>query len=449
MIQRKAARPLLLSLLFPLLLAPAAWAETIRAGMHAEDVTPVIGVPLAGFGGGDRRQIPWDVTGKYPYATFLKPSTGKLDAIRSKALVIERGAERIFFVSVDIVGSDPILRNDVIAKTRDIGVTSANLFISATHTHSGPGTVFKNPIWELLATDRFQRKIYEAFAEGVAASIRKAVAGLEESEILASSFEAKGLQKNRRIKDGPVDRSANLLWVRSTRGAWLGAMANLPLHGTSLGMKNHSFSSDVLGSIERGLEDRLRGQNRITQPEAGSSSEPVVLFVNGAEGDVTPSLSMQESAEAFANQALASLAGARLIDASWQVREQLVTLPRARLNTRGCVEQKTLKKILGVLRPSLARWMPQDTRIWSIRLGDMWMMTWPGEPTTALGLQLKKLASEAGYGQTWVMGLTNDHKAYFTSHQEYDAGGYEACSTLHGYEAGERLLEAHAAMLAP
>lgn len=421
----------------------------LLAGMHAEDVTPPIGVPLAGFGGGKRRLIPWDVFNKHRYATFLKPSNGKLDPIRSKALVLEREGSRLVFVSLDIVGSDPRLRRDVIKKVSDLGVTDTNLMIAATHTHSGPGTLFKNPIWEFIAADRYQKRIYRAFVEGVATSVRKAVEKLEKAELLASGFEAQGLQKNRRIKDGPVDRQAHLLWVRALSGKWLGVMTNLALHGTELGTDNRKFSADVLGKIEHSLEDRLGEMNVAAgfgDREEGNT--PVALFINGAEGDVTPDQKLDTIGGMFADQAFATLPAARPVDSAWSIRKVGVSLPKAGLNVKGCVEQKTLKKLIfWKYRLYLGAWMHRDTQVWSVRLGDQLFMTWPGEPTTALGLQLKKVAQEAGHQNIWLMGLTNDHMSYFTTREEYNTGGYEACATLHGYKGGERLISAHEGLL--
>jgi hypothetical protein len=415
--------------------------------MHAEDVTPPIGVPLAGFGGGDRRLIPWDMFNKHPYATYLAPTTGKLDPIRSKVLVLDRAGERLFFVSLDIVGADPMLRDDLVRELSDLGVRQDNFVMSATHTHSGPGTIFKNRVWEFLAADRFSKKIYAQFLDGVATSVRSAVARLEPASLLASGFEAQGLQNNRRDPNGPVDRNANMLWVRSEEGRWLGAVANLAIHGTSLGMKNHLFSSDVLGSIERALEGRLAEFNHVSGMGVASPS-PVVLYINAAEGDIKPAQSMEDSGRMFAEQAVDSLGGARAIEGSWSVSRRNVRLPRANINIKGCVEQKSIQKfILSSLRLHLGPLLNRDTHVLSIRLGDMVMMTWPGEPTTLLGLELRRLAREAGAAQSWVLGLSNDHMAYFTTPEEYAHSSYESCSSLHGAEGTTRLVEAHATLL--
>jgi hypothetical protein len=423
-----------------------AQEPVLRAGMHAEDVTPPIGVPLAGFGGGERRLIPWDMFNKHPYATYLAPTTGSLDPIRSKVLVLDRADERLFFVSLDIVGADPMLRNDLVRELSDIGVRQENFVMSATHTHSGPGAIFKNRVWEFLAADKFNTKIYRQFLAGVATSVRNAVAKLEPASLLASGFEAEGLQNNRRDPNGPVDRDANMLWVRSSDGRWLGAIANLAIHGTALGMKNHLFSSDVLGAIERELESRLSEFNRVS---VLTGEPPVVLYINAAEGDIKPAQTMEASGRMFAEQALDSLEDARNIGAEWSVSRRNVRLPMAFLNLKGCVEQKSIQKfILSGLRLYLGPLLNRDTHVLSIRLGDMVMMTWPGEPTTLLGLELRRLAREAGVDQAWVLGLTNDHMAYFTTPEEYAHSSYESCSSLHGAEGTTRLLDAHASMLA-
>ncbi|MFN7685511.1 MAG: neutral/alkaline non-lysosomal ceramidase N-terminal domain-containing protein [Oligoflexia bacterium] len=420
-------------------------ADGLKAGFYAEDVTPEIGVPLAGFGGGARRLIPWDVFNKHKYATFLTPSNGKLDPIRSKVMVLERQGKRLFFVSLDIVGADPKIREDLIAELQDVGLNAEHFFLSATHTHSGPGAIFKNVVWEFLAADRFNRRVYERFIDQVAWSIRMAVDRLEDAQLLASSFEANGLQRNRRDKNGPIDRDANLLWVKSDAGVWLGAVTNLALHGTAYGMKNLAFSADVLGAVERTLESRLAELNTF---QGLDTHRPVVLYINGAEGDIKPAKEMNELAQQFGDLAIASLDASRRMAPEWKIKSVDVRLRRASLNLKGCIQQKTINKlILSSFRPSLGGLLHRDTRVWSLSLGDMLFMTWPGEPTTQLGLELKRLAREAGFVQSWVMGLTNDHMAYFTTREEYSQPSYESCAVLHGEDAGERLISAHAGLL--
>src|SRR5687767_8072974 len=89
-----------------LTIGPAFASGTTAAevGIAAIDITPAIGVPLGGYGGGARRLVPYDNKHKYPYCTFLAPSTGVRDPIRSKAMVIRKDGKKLAFISLDVIG---------------------------------------------------------------------------------------------------------------------------------------------------------------------------------------------------------------------------------------------------------------------------------------------------------------------------------------------------------
>jgi hypothetical protein len=91
---------------------------------------------------------------------------------------------------------------------------------------------------------------------------------------------------------------------------------------------------------------------------------------------------------------------------------------------------------------------PKEAEATLLELGDMLLMTWPGEPTTSIGLELRRLAADAGAAQSWVLGLTNDHLAYFVMPDEYEEGGYETCSSLYGPQGAVKLIEAYRGLIA-
>ena len=61
------------------------------------------------------------------------------DSIQARCLVLEFGADRIAFVSADLIG---LFRTDVL-KIRGLikSVPGNHVMVSATHTHSGPDTL--------------------------------------------------------------------------------------------------------------------------------------------------------------------------------------------------------------------------------------------------------------------------------------------------------------------
>jgi hypothetical protein len=317
------------------------------------------------------------------------------------------------------------------------------VLLSATHTHNGPGTLSRSWFWNLVTMDRFRPEILEGFVEKVGEAVDAAVASLAPARLLTVRFEAGGVQANRRLRPGDFDPRANLLVARGEDGVWRGGIVHLALHGTSLPTDDLAFSADVPGRIEAALEARFAAANPPGAPPA------TVLFVNGAEGDVIPSVpgaeAMQALADRVGDQAAFAMTRLRPVEPVWRLRHADLALGRAHVNVAGCLspEQRPTfgSRLLGWLPLALPR-LPQETRLSALRLGDLVMFSWPGEPTTALGRALDALHPGA-----WTLGLTNDHLSYFTAPAEYAEGGYEACATLYGAEAGLRIVERHRELL--
>jgi hypothetical protein len=360
-----------------------------------------------------------------------------IDPIRAKVMYVKNNQQQLLLISLDLVGVTKDFHADLVEKLKALGLKPSELIISGTHTHSGPGALSRNPFWQAVAMDRFQHRFYEKFLNQIAQTAQEAMAKAEPAELYTLSFETHELQRNRRGADRPLDPRANLLLARSTSGAWLGGMVNFAVHGTWFGENNLKFSSDVPGAIEQNLSEFLKEEN-------GYVLSPVVpdfVFINGAEGDVSPAKEYQELGRLFAEQAKQNWNSLRLLEAqNIAVTQKEIDLGLPMINISKCTENKWLPK---KLRIGVKRFISPKTLISQVHLGDLVFLTWPGEPTTELGLRLMDAAKEDGFEDAWVLGLTNDHLSYFVTEHEYEKGGYEACSNFFGASGGSKVIEEH------
>ena len=261
-----------------------AAAEVAQVGLAAVDIKPAIGIPLAGYGAKSRRvpgYIDW--RDKYPGAFYFRPSEGRHTPIRSKVMVIRNGDDQLVFVSVDFVGVEYAMIKDLADRLAHLGVTEDNLIVSGTHTHHGPGSTTRRFALAVAAVDKFNRDNYESIMVRVQESIEFAFANLAPAELLQTSFETDGIQRNkfRRIGEGHFDSTARLLLARSTQtGSIVGGLVHYPLHGNGMPVDDLRFSSDVLGQIE------IRMEKLIDRHNGAVADRSVVLFMNGAQGDV-------------------------------------------------------------------------------------------------------------------------------------------------------------------
>jgi neutral ceramidase len=411
----------------------------LRVGFASVDVTPPVGVPLAGYGG-DGRRAPL-IQYNHPYAHYLKPSEGILDPIKAKVMVVENGKKKLVFISIDMIGASLRIRKDVLSRLP--GFTENEIFISGTHSHSGPGTFEKNWIWEVIAADKYVDEIYRHIVGGILHGVQVARMVLQPAAFFEYSFNVSGLQDNRSGRPGHFDSEANVLIARGSHGQWLGGMIGFAIHGTFLPGSNLHYSADVTGAIATSFELEVAKLNEFRE------SKPVFLFINGAEGDVEPRIAgfkdYKEPGKSFAAQAVSYLHTAAPLSETWSVNKSEVNLGLAQAGN--CTNSKFVYGLTQILNPLLWTTIPNKTDIWSISWGHLQMMTWPGEATTDLGLILKNSAKSLRQKKGWVFGLTNDHLAYFVTPSEFKTGHYEACSTFYGPNGGTKVTDSHKALL--
>lgn len=414
-------------------------ASNVLVGLSAKDVTPSIEskIPLGGYGGPERRQ--WlNFFTKKPHWRMFHANKGALDQIRSKVMVIYRPDtdQRLLFISLDVVGVTKEMHQDILKRLAQLGFKSDSVILSATHTHSGPGALAKNPIWEIMAMDRFQRDFYNRFLGQIEDSVKEAIENLEESELYTLSFATQELVRNRRGRDRPVFHDANLIMVKSKLGHWRGGMINFAVHGTHFDEDNLFFSSDVPGAVERSMQDLLDQHNGYVRQR----NDPVFLFVNGASGDISPHKDYIELGESFADQASEHWNQMQFLEPEWKVGQLEVDLGKPQINLSKCIKKSWIPKSINA---GLKRWISSKTIINQVHFQNLWLMSFPGEATTEIGMKLRQEAKESGAENAWVFGLTNDHLAYFVTPEEFEVGGYEACTNFFGSQGGLKVVEAH------
>jgi len=193
------------------------------------------------------------------------PSEGIHDDLYARALYVTDGTTSLAIVSCDITWISDELRRVTEAYLRERG-KPVELMLCATHNHSGP------TIMNLICLLNGQNKAYlRELPKRIADTIVKA----RETAVPATVEVGNGevdFAFNRRILNGPVDKSFVAATFSSYEGYELARIVNYGCHGVVLGKNNRIISADFPGPLASSLEER------------GS----VCLFLNGACGDVNP-----------------------------------------------------------------------------------------------------------------------------------------------------------------
>ena len=236
----------------------------MRAGCGKYELTPPMGVELAGYG----------------YYLGRCAETVR-DPLYARAVLLEDG-EKTLLISCDVLGLSKTVCREVFAHAETMGIPASHVMIVSIHTHTGPAIKYHEGCGY----------VSDAYAATVGGLICRAVdeAAKDMDEVTAlrqvcTAFES-DLIYNRAAQDGPVDRVIRGFLLERKEKAPI-SMLSAACHGVFRGRKT-AVSADFAGEINRLMEEK------------GFRS----IYLNGLCGDIDPYKPNDDRLTAFAELAV-------------------------------------------------------------------------------------------------------------------------------------------------
>jgi len=220
------------------------------------EITPVSSVYLAG------------------YNVRKKPSQGVHDNLYAKSIYIENNKEKVALVSLDLVGL-PLNIVNRIRKAVKKDVDLDNVIIACTHTHSGPNTV------SFLNT-KIDDNWFSLLPNKIVDLIKLSIKRKEQAKIGVKKVNVFGIGKNRRGNKEEIDPELGIIKVQDLKGTIKAIFLNFTCHGTVLDANNLLISADYPAYIYKFLSEIY--------------PDTIILFTNGAAGDINIGYSADDSA---------------------------------------------------------------------------------------------------------------------------------------------------------
>ncbi|MHA1507025.1 MAG: neutral/alkaline non-lysosomal ceramidase N-terminal domain-containing protein [Candidatus Asgardarchaeia archaeon] len=427
-------------------------------GFSKADITPPVGMPLDG----------------HPFRT--KTSIGVNDPLFVRSYVFDDGEKEVALSVLDILSIDKEFFKEVSRIVYDtVGIRSENLFIAATHTHSGPIGFF--PEWKFVFKKYpdLELKVGEEYSEedDYVIAFRKAVIWKTVGSIIEAHSNKKevlfgsgiGIEhdvgKNRRNPNGPMDPQVGVLRFDDREGNFLSTIINFSCHPTVLGRKNLLISADYPAFTLRAVERTFGGS---------------ATFTTGAAGDISTRYTRREHSIREAER-LGSILGGEVIrtlskiktsdDVSLNVESKYIELKVRKFPEVDDVEEelknahkeledakkKNLpfaeveridRKLVGIkllhdfLKSSLFKKLPPkvEAPLKVIKFNDTALVGIPGELFVEVGLRIKE---NSEYPKTFIVCYANDYLGYLLSKDAYEEEEYETYITRFDWSEIEKI----------
>jgi hypothetical protein len=218
-------------------LPPPGRAGPLRAGAAAEDITPPVGEPLAGY------------SGRHP-----KRSISIADRCFARAVTLSNGHRTVTIVGGDLLAVLPQLRDAILAR---IDLAREEVYFTATHTHSGPGG-YSDRWVDQLVLGEFHEAALRRLADGFARAIRRSRAGMQPAGLYVARREAntsgRRYARNRIDPAAPAYADVFSLVVRGIANGKAEPLALIVVaspHATCRGPRSRLVSADYPGVVQR------------------------------------------------------------------------------------------------------------------------------------------------------------------------------------------------------
>ncbi len=228
----------------------------MKIGTSEKLITPEPGIELCG------------------YLLREQPSTGKYDELYARALYIESYGNKIIWLHCDLIGfSNELARHIRNAVAEISAIDVVNVFLSATHTHAGPATVFLRKCGDI------NPEYVEFLKKTIIASVKDALTNIEDVTMHFSESAVEGISfdRTKSPKNSHVDNALPVLAFKREDGTFKAIFTNFAMHNVGLSSNNRKISSDIAGFAAARAGTLIKGR-------------PAVFLTNGGCGNINPSL---------------------------------------------------------------------------------------------------------------------------------------------------------------
>jgi hypothetical protein len=434
----------------------------LHAGAAARDLSPAKPMALHG----------------YPHVERL--STGVHDPLLASALWLDHGGKRLVLVALDLLLLDPPTARTMRRRVAEaLKVPEAGVFISCSHTHSGP-VMMELLGWRKDTTIPPPDPVYVAWViDRVVEAAQAAAAGAVPAEVAWTGADATGVGGNRLKADGVTDPECGILAVRHAGSRKLLAVSmTYGMHPTVLHEDSTLISSDFPHYARVHLREDFGDDVTVLYHMAPSGNQSPRYFVKAqtfaeaerlgrklgaaaakalhgiadAQWSATPRLEAALEPVVLPRCPLKPLAAARALLAEYQntyERLKQEGAPHPEVRTAECAvfgAEGTVTlaeaEACGDIDRVLAQYLP--IQVQALRIGTASLVGLPGECFTEYALAIKQGAGT----RTFVVSLVNGElQGYIVTPAAAAAGGYEATNALFKPESGTLLVSTALAMI--
>ncbi len=433
----------------------------LKAGMARRDITPPLGLELAG----------------YPH--YPRCNTGHHDPLYAACMYLQSGGVEVAMITLDLL----FFSKKHVKAVRELveqecGIAQQNIMISCSHTHSGPWASGRLDI-ESLEAGKEQPKEYVSFLiRSIADIIKEAKSSAFDASFasgVAICGEESGIGGNRRIKGGPSDPLVSVMAVKDAEEKIRGVFVNYTLHPTFIHEWSNVCTADYPGYLKKQLEEIHLGaivgfsqgasgnqsSRYYRQGESYDEAERVGrtlglaansviekaafvkdLSINVAGSELELELRDFGTEEELLAQVARDEAVYKELYAKYgqsENREEYYLWQNANLKLLGSEDQLGYVRMRnqGIKVELLEDEAPCEIQI--IRIGNTCIIGIPGEIFVEYGLYLKAMA---GFGTVIVNELSNGClPGYLYTPESLVSGGYETDTSMLDESFGKNLVQ--------
>ncbi|MCQ9210108.1 neutral/alkaline non-lysosomal ceramidase N-terminal domain-containing protein [Granulicatella seriolae] len=380
--------------------------------------------------------------------------------VKSNTFYDEKNGTYYFFVAIDVIGIDGVLKKvveDMLAN--DVLDCSFNVFLSATHTHSGPSGLietnkgFKTGLAEIFG--EYDKEFNRLLSCTIVATIKQSINNLTDFTYSLYQTSIEGVGLDRHNPKDPIDSLLALIELETKENQRIG-IVNYSCHPTVLSHENKDISADYLFEFYNQSEGEF---NQIS-------------FVNGSSANISTRFTRTEQSfhqakifgESLYKQLIkktntliekkvlnkievrnysTKLKTKDLIGISVeQLNNEIADLSKKEDSCQSSKERRLLSaKVEGLrttinMKEALKNTQEIDVHYTIVQFGYVFLVLLPAEITSELTKNIRQKH------QCLIFSLTNDYLFYLVEEEKYVDNTYEAQSSFFAKGEAEKLLRA-------